>query len=141
MRKGQVSLDLMFAFIAILMLFAGLLVFTGGFQEKTGEATTRNSLKAILIDAYATIGAAKAFGQEITYASPTIKNAGNKNPQNCTITVTQTSITASSVRPDGSTIQEMYSGLGLSDMQINEMNLPASFSCGSTVTIQKVITP
>ncbi len=137
MQKGQVSLDLMFAFIAILMLFASLLMFTGGFQEKTGEATTRNSLKAILIDAHATIGAAKAFGQEITYASPTIENVGNKNPQNCTITVTGNSITVSSVQP-GSTIQETYSGLDLSDIQISPLT---SFSCGSTVTIQKVITP
>ena len=119
--KGQVSLDILLALVAAIILFGILTIHNENLGANIEETNLQNNLQTILLDTYSAIGTVKAYGVTATYISPALDD--------CTVTTDNTSITVSTSLGES----KSYIGLDLSDVTIN----PVTFNCGDIVTISK----
>jgi len=118
--KGQVSLDILLALVAAIILFGILTIHNENLGANIEETNLQNNLQTILLDTYSAIGTVKAYGVTTIYTSPALEN--------CTVATDNTSITVAS-----GTESRTYSGIDLSGVAIN----PATFNCGEGVSISK----
>jgi len=118
--KGQVSLDILLALVAAIILFGILTLHNENLGTNIEETNLQNNLQTILLDTYSAIGTVKAYGVTTTYISPALDD--------CTVATDNTSITVTS-----GTESKVYSGIDLSDVAIT----PSGFICGDIVNISK----
>jgi len=131
MNKGQMSLDLLLAFMIAIIFFSILAIHADNMKEDTQEANLQAGLKTTLFDVYTTIGSVKAYGIETNYTSPELTITENNIQLECRITI---DTAAGSIKVSSGTLEEMYSGLDMTDIVIST----SVFDCGDTVRIQKV---
>ena len=118
--KGQVSLDILLALVAAIILFGILTIHNENLGANIEETNLQNNLQTILLDTYSAIGTVKAYGVTATYISPALDD--------CTVTTDNTSITVTSIGES-----KAYLEIDLTDVAIN----PTPFNCGDTINISK----
>lgn len=132
MLKGQTSTDLLITIVIATIFFSAISVYANQFSEQSESAAANNSLRAILLDVYATAGSVKAYGQTIEYVSPKFEaqsegeceiqiSAGGGSAGDESIIVTDGIQTAS------------FTQIDIADVIFN----PATFKCGEKTTISK----
>ena len=122
--KGQVSLDILLALVAAIILFGILTIHNENLGANIEETNLQNNLQTILLDTYSAIGTVKAYGVTTKYTSPFLED--------CTIVVDPIengSITVTTSLGES----KKYLEIDLSDVIIN----PATFKCGDIVNISK----
>ncbi len=143
MQGGQISIDVLFAIIALAIFFTVLVnTYNEGLTAQVAGQNTKNEAKAMLLDVYAAIGAVQAYGQSIDYISPPTRQAENINLP-CTITKSSTgageSLNSQTLKVQLGTESAPYSGLDLSAIKFTlpDGTTPDSFDCGTAVTISR----
>ena len=140
---GQLSIDVLFAIIALAIFFAVLVnTYNDRLTTQAGEQSISNEARAILLDVYTAVGSVQAYGQSVDYAapSPRQKNANNQILP-CTITINKaTGLINVGIRGDTGAIDRNYLGLGLGSVRFS--GPPGgpeifSFACGTGITISK----
>ena len=123
--KGQVSLDILLALVAAIILFGILTIHNENLGANIEETNLQNNLQTILLDTYSAIGTVKAYGVTTTYTSPALEECKIEidNATNGSITVS-TSLGES----------KAYLGIDLLDITITP---DTTFNCGDIVNISK----
>lgn len=138
MKRGQISIDVLFAIIALAVFLTVLMnTYNEDLAVRVAGQNTKNEAKAMLLDAYAVIGAVQAYGQSIDYVPPGTRQESNKVLPPCTITKSGTAPNHTLTVQIG-TDSASYSGLNLSTIKFTSSGTPVdSFNCGTTVTISR----
>lgn len=132
MQKAQISFDFILAIIMALLLLTTVNVYLKTIQTDVNSINERNQARAILLDAYTSSVAVKAYMHDaannhliidVNFGSKVIKS---QSIYPCTITFGQDSI---SVNLGSAT--ESYTGIDLSGLTFN----PSPAVCGEQVRI------
>jgi len=130
MKKGQLSIDLMFAVLIAVLFLMVFSIYTDNLSASTQNATNQNKAKAVLLDYYAAVGSVNAYEITAQYKAP---------GSGCWITMTNNRITVDY----GTGEEASYSGLDLGGLEIQEedrtpIDASSGFSCDKIITIVKV---
>ena len=121
--KGQVSLDILLALLAAIILFGILTIYNENFSTNIEDTNLQNNLQTILFDTYSAIGTVKAYGVTTTYTSPALED--------CSIVINRVANGSITVTSDGKS--KSYNGIDLSDVTVSQ----TTFNCGDIITISK----
>lgn len=147
-QRGQLSIDVLFAIIALAIFFSVLVnTYNDRLTTQTREQSASNEARAILLDVYSAVGTVQAYGQNIDYVSPSLrqKNASNQLLP-CAITVDKPAIRANGyinvgILGDTGKIDRNYLGIDLGSVSFTDpvtKAAVANFACGTKVSIGKV---
>lgn len=108
--KGQISFDLIFAIIALIIMLQFMLVFANTLHEEEGKINIRNQLKSIVLQAKSAVGAchiadANAESTDNTRVSiviPRIHELGTSigEARECNLSISGNAVTASHIMID-----------------------------------------